>query len=273
MERNEKILKHIDLEGRGLEIGASYNPAAPKSEGFDVRTIDHLDREGLVRKYSGQEGVDTGRIEEVDYVWKGESYAELTGRKDYFDWIIASHLVEHTPDLIGFLLNCDEVLKDTGVLSLVIPDKRFCFDHFRPVTSIASIIDSHLVSDRIHTPGRIAEYYLGVVTRGGSIAWEERSRGEFEFRYSTFEAGSRFNRAREVNEYEDIHAWCFVPHSFRLIINDLHMLGLIPFREVDFFMTEGFEFFATLGRQGKGIGVSRLEMMQVIAAEIAVGSR
>ena len=40
-------------------------------------------------------------------------------------------MIEHTPDLIAFLADCDAVLKDTGVLSLVIPDKRYSFDRFR----------------------------------------------------------------------------------------------------------------------------------------------
>jgi len=273
MERNEKVLKHVDPKGKGLEIGAGYSPSAPKSTGFDVETLDHLGREELVRKYSGHQNVDTGKIEEVDYVWNGEPYSELTGKKDYYDWVIASHLVEHTPDLIGFLLNCDEVMKDTGVISLVVPDKRYCFDHFRPITSIAAIIDSYLQGNSLHTPGRIAEYYLGVVARGGVIAWDETTRGNFEFRHTSAEALARFERARDASEYDDIHAWCFVPHSFRLIIHDLQMLGLIPFREVDFFLSQGCEFYITLGRQGKGIGISRLEMLQVIDAEIASGAR
>ena len=34
--------------------------------------------EDLVEKYTGHPGVDTDKIEEVDFVWQGESYAELT---------------------------------------------------------------------------------------------------------------------------------------------------------------------------------------------------
>ena len=108
MNRKEKILKHIDTSGKGLEIGPSHNPIAPKQEGFDVQSIDHLCKEDLIRKYE-DESVDTSQIEEVDYVWRGEPYDELTGKRDYYDWIVASHLVEHTPDLIGFLIDCDSI--------------------------------------------------------------------------------------------------------------------------------------------------------------------
>lgn len=267
MNRKEKILKHIDASGRGLEIGPSHNPVAPKREGYDVQSIDHLSREGLVRKYE-EESVDTSGIEEVDYIWRGEPYAELTGKRNYYDWIIASHLIEHTPDLIGFLNDCDSILKETGVISLAVPDKRYCFDHYRPITSIARIIDSHFHNDRIHTMGTAAEYYLNAVLREGMIAWNSDISGEDRPRYLLEEAIEEINSVREGKKYVDIHAWCFVPHSFRLLIHDLNFLGFIPFKEVDFCLTEGCEFFITLGRNGSGIGVSRMEMLRTIESEI-----
>ena len=273
MNRKDKIIQHIDPNGKGLEIGPGYNPAAPKINGFDVESIDHMCREDLVEKYTGHPGVDTDKIEEVDFVWQGESYAELTGKQDFYDWIIASHLVEHTPDFIGFLNDCDTVLKDTGIISLAVPDKRYCFDYFRPITSLSAIIDAHLNRSRVHTPGRIAEYYLDGVSRGGNIAWDENSRGDFELRHNSREAEDRFHSAVDGNQYDDIHSWCFVPHSFRLIIHDLYNLGLIQLKEIDFHLSEGYEFFITLGRQGKGIGISRLEMLKIIQDEIEAGCR
>ena len=267
MERREKILKHIDRDGRGLEIGPGYCPAAPKKDGFQVETIDYLDQEGLVEKFQ-RDGVDTDRVEEVDFVWKGEPYAELTGKRKYYDWVIASHVIEHTPDLIGFLNECDSVLKDDGVLSLVIPDKRFCFDHFRPLTSIAEVIDSHLRKPGSHTPGKVLDFYLNTVEKAGIGAWNPEVEGEYELCTSWDEAVGKMNAAMAENGYQDVHAWCFVPHSFRLMLSDLYRLGMIPFREIEFFPTEGCEFFLTIGRAGKGLGVSRLEMMKTVEFEL-----
>jgi hypothetical protein len=42
-------MAHADLTGLGLEIGPSYNPLLPKSEGYRVRTADHLDATGCGR--------------------------------------------------------------------------------------------------------------------------------------------------------------------------------------------------------------------------------
>ncbi len=267
MNRRENALQHISKNGPGLEIGPSINPLAPKKDGYNVHIIDHASREQLLDKYKNH-NVKLENIEEVDFVWRGESYAELTGRKNYYEWIIASHLIEHVPDLIGFLKDCEGVLKEDGVISLVIPDKRYCFDHFRPVTGISKIIDSHLSKNKSHTPGTILEQILNAVSKDGKISWDRENFGKYNL-------CNPLSAAQEALQSSDTgfrgHAWVFVPHSFRLIIHDLFCLGLIPFQEVCFSPTEGCEFYMTLSRKGKGIDRSRLEMMEIVESECCNG--
>jgi len=87
----------------------------------------------LRAKYTNH-GVDLAKIEEVDYVWQG--FSQFIGATK-FDWIIASHVIEHVPCVISFLRDCESVLKPDGVLSLAIPDKRRCFDKLREKSSLA----------------------------------------------------------------------------------------------------------------------------------------
>jgi hypothetical protein len=268
MNRNDKLLHCIDKNGMGIEIGPSHNPVAPKKKGYRVQVIDHLNREQLLEKYKDH-NLHLENIEEVDFVWNGETYAELTGKRKFYDWIIASHLIEHVPDLIGFLNSCDEILKDDGVVSLVIPDKRLCFDHYRPISGLAAIIDSHLQKHTLHTPGTVADFWLNGVSRGGSLAWDRFQTGVYTFNNTLEQAREGMNRVTAKKEYIDVHAWCFTPHSFRLIMHDLHSLGLIQLREVAFFPTQGHEFFITLGRKGNGVNLSRLDMLKIIEAETA----
>ena len=82
------------------------------------------------------------RIEEVDYIWRGERLDELVQSRHCYDWVIASHVIEHVPDIVSFLIGSEQVLKPGGVLSLVIPDKRLCFDHFRPLSTTGEMLDS-----------------------------------------------------------------------------------------------------------------------------------
>ncbi|HQC71146.1 MAG TPA: class I SAM-dependent methyltransferase [Candidatus Competibacteraceae bacterium] len=270
MTREEKILQHIDKNGLGIEIGPSHNPLAPKSAGYRVHIIDHMSREQLITKYA-QHGVDLNRIEEVDFIWHQEPYTELTGKNRYYDWIIASHVIEHMPDLIGFINNCDEVLKEDGVLSLVVPDKRYCFDHYRPMTSLATIVDHHIQNATYHTAGAVAEYFLNVVSRSGAIAWDARTTGHYAFVHSAEDVIRGMQSVLNDHAYLDIHAWCFTPHSFRLLMQDLFALGLIQLREVAFYPTAGCEFYMTLGRKGKGSSTSRMELLDIIETEIREG--
>ena len=268
MNRNEKVLKFINKNGYGIEIGPSHNPIAPKKEGYNVHIIDHMDRRDLISKYNDHP-VNLDNIEDVDFVWDGESYDDLTGNSKYYDWIIASHVIEHTPDLIGFLNDCDSILKNDGVLSLVVPDKRFCFDYHRPITGISKIIDSYFQKNKIHTPGAVAEYFLNVVSKDGNIAWDSLSNGKYNFIHDLNDAQHYIAKVAEEKKYVDVHSWVFVPNSFRLIIQDLYRLGFIKFKEVVFFPTDGCEFYITLGRNGKNLKKSRIEMLEVIQSEIS----
>lgn len=247
MDRKDRILKLVSKSGKGLEIGPSHSPIAPKKEGYNVEVIDHLSKEQLVERYTGH-GVDLSVIEDVDYIWSGQSYTELTNKRDHYDWIISSHNIEHTPDIIRFINDCADILNDDGIISLVIPDKRYCFDRFRPLTSLADVVDSNLNQKTIHSPGKVLEYCLNVVAKNGAIGWTAHTDGDYSFVHDLDTAKTRMASVIDDEKYWDIHNWCFVPSSFRLLINDLNQLGLISMKEVDFSPTVGCEFYVTLSK-------------------------
>ena len=175
MNREEIILKHIKRDGRGLEIGPGCAPIAPKKQGFHLHVRDHCDKKALIEKYRPH-GINVDNIEEVDFVSDGRSYTELVGRRHVYDWIIGSQVLEHTTDLIGFLNDCDSLLKKEGVPSLAVPDKRYCFDHFRALSSIGRVIDAARNPQKIHSAGTVAKYFLSLVSRGGRIAWAQQAK-------------------------------------------------------------------------------------------------
>jgi len=269
LSREQKILKMVSKEGFGVEIGPSYNPIAPKRAGFKVHVIDHTSREKLVEKYTVHK-MPVENIEEVDFIWQGETYVELTGNPNFYDWIIASHVIEHTPNFIGFLDNCAGILKDTGVLSLVVPDMRFCFDHFRPLTSIARVLEAHLEQRTQHTAGTLCEHVMSIVNKGGQGCWEAGFESEYALIHPPQDALDIFQQALHQTTYMDSHAWCFTPSSFQLLLYDLLALGLTNFREVAFFPTSGCEFYITLCRQGTPPAFDRLQMLKQIKAELLV---
>lgn len=110
LSRSQKALSLITKKGIGLEIGPSHNPLAPKSDGYSVHILDHLNADELKKKYA-QHGVNLDLIEEVDFVWSGQSLPSLIGSSECYDYIIASHVIEHIPDLISFFQSCEVLLK------------------------------------------------------------------------------------------------------------------------------------------------------------------
>ena len=245
LNREEKILFGVEIAGRGLEIGPSFRPLAPRSKGFNVETLDHASANGLREKYAAHD-VDTSKIEHVDYVWRGEPLDELTGKRDYYDFIIASHVIEHTPDLISFLSQCECMLKPGGLLSLVIPDRRYCFDRFRPCSTTGEVLQAFHEKRARHSAGAIFDHLSLAVKLDGAIAWYAGAKGNYEFVHSLSEAQAASKRAAEANEYIDVHNWRFTPASFRLILQDLWTLGFTRLKEENFFPTEGCEFFVSL---------------------------
>ena len=75
MTREDNALYALNKNGVGLEIGPSHNPIAPKSRGFNVHILDHASAEELRTKYQGH-GVNLHNIEEVDFIWSGQSYPD-----------------------------------------------------------------------------------------------------------------------------------------------------------------------------------------------------
>jgi predicted SAM-dependent methyltransferase len=269
MTREEKLLYKVDRTSLGVEIGPSHRPIAPKKSGYNVHIIDHMNKVQLIKKYTDH-NVDVSQIEDVDFIWNGESYSELTKRKHFYSWILASHVIEHTPDIISFINECDEILKEEGVLSLAIPDVRYCFDYFRPITGVSKVIDAYCHKNKIHTPGTTAEYFLNFCKRDGNISWSEGYKGELSLEFSKEDAYNQMNTVIRDKAYLDLHSWCFTPTSFRLLIHDLNSLGLINLKEVAFFPSEGCEFFITLGREGAGYLTNRIDALKTIKAELSL---
>lgn len=265
MDRKSIILKYVKKDGKGIEIAPAHSPILPKSQGYDVKVIDVCDRQQLVEKFKSFP-VDINRIEEVDYIWSGQSYADLVGQTQCFDFIVASHVIEHTTDIITFLNDCDSLLKDDGVLSLAIPDKRTCFDYFRSLSGIDKVIDAHLSKNTLHTVGTRVDFELNFCRKSSGLeSWPVGENDDLILASTTENARYHLNNLSA--EYIDVHNWVFVPHSFRLLVHDLYELGLIKLRELFFHNTMENEFYVTLSRQGNGSGLSRLDILKIIQSE------
>lgn len=73
-----------------------------------------------------------------------------------FDFVLSSHVIEHLANPLRGLREWGRVLREGGVLVLVVPHKDATFDHRRPVTKFEHILDDFSddmgEDDRTHIP-------------------------------------------------------------------------------------------------------------------------
>ncbi len=266
MKRKEIITSLIDRQGLGLEIGPSHDPVAPKSAGYNVRVVDHLSQAELKTKCENH-GLEIDNIEPVDFIWRGEPLEDILVANEQYDWIIASHVIEHMQDPVRFIRSCQKVLKPGGILSLAIPDKRYCLDYLRPPSSTGSVLQAYLEGRTRHTPGQIFDSFSFAAKLDESISWNPNAKGDVDFLHAHGLAGLMLENYLASDDYVDVHGWVFTPSSFRLIIGDLNALGYLNIREAQFVPTIGCEFFVSFSN-APPLGLpNRIELAELARSE------
>ncbi len=256
MNRSAWLLQGLAPVSRILEIGASYSPIAPKAAGWHTHVVDHAPQSELREKYAAI-GVDPAAIEPVDSVWRGGALheavpAELAGR---FDVIIASHVIEHIPDLIGFLASAGRLLAPSGTIALAVPDQRYCFDFFKPLTTTGDVLEAHAAGRARHARRTAWNQLAYSVYMGGKGAWGQEPVHDLRFTDPFGGAAQAMAAFRDDEHaaYTDCHAWQFTPSRFRLVILELAQLALVDFRIDALEATWGAEFLCRLRRGAERI--------------------
>lgn len=254
MDRITRLLGTADRSHRIIEIGPGYFPVAPKSSGWRTHVVDHAPQAELRQKYSTA-GVDLGAIEEVDTIWQGGPLheavpASLLGKVDA---IIASHVLEHIPDLIGFLESAGRLVAPDGFLSIALPDRRYCFDCLKPWTTTGDLLDARHRGSRRHSLKTAFNHMAYSAVVDGQLAWGPRP-VTTPVLLDPFQAAARTLdsfRNEQDGAYADYHAWQFTPAGFRLAVLELGELRLSNWRVETLEGPENFEFFAVLRPGGR----------------------
>jgi len=231
------------LEGMHvLEIGPFF---APSLRGPNVRYFDVLDREGLIAQAVKYE-LPLADVPEIHYV---SSTGDLGIIQERFDVVFSAHCIEHQPNLVRHLEQVADILPFDGCYFLVVPDKRFCFDHFRCETNIAAIIGAH-IENRIHNTKKSALEHRLLMTHNDPARHWNGDHGQPAWVAS----GIHFidQACREVMEAKEhhieTHGWHFTPEGFRCVMDKLWELGLTKLRPVRVYQTPHgrLEFCAVL---------------------------
>jgi hypothetical protein len=250
--RNQRLWAlHDFATGRGLEIGPLAAAIATRQQA-DVRYADVFGRDRLVEHYEGHP-INLDLIPEIDYpLWDGErmrTLAEAAKPGVPFDWIAASHVIEHIPDVIGWLQQIAEMTTDEGTLVLAVPDRRYCFDSHRPPTTVGQMLQAFDARDLTPSVRAVYDYFRTTVDMAPQRYWK----GEFptyDRRIHSLELTLEKVAEARAGNYVDAHVWMWTPDSFVETIDELRLLGLCPWRVERLAPTERneLEFLAVLRR-------------------------
>jgi SAM-dependent methyltransferase len=218
-----RILGNLDFENlTGLEIGPLANPLIVKNGTRKIFYADYENAEFLRSKSVNDPNVKVADIVEIDYVIKPPMPLELGLR---FDYIIASHVVEHVPDLIGWLNRLRNWLAPRGIIALATPDYRYCFDVKRTPTTVGDVVGAFIEGREKPSPSTAYDAFRGAVRNEPSDAWQRKdAQAHLEHYYK--EETCLWVAKQALNEYIDCHCWVWTANSFQNIWSEVGRLGL-----------------------------------------------
>lgn len=143
MSHLDKIARWISPGGVGTEIGAGASPVP----GLTPPPI-YVD---CFKSFGAAPNL-------ADYYGHAEA---LPFRDHALDYVIASHVLEHIANPVAALAECHRVLRPGGILYLVVPDRRLTWEHRRPLTPVAHLLDDFRAGTTACDATHIDEFVFG----------------------------------------------------------------------------------------------------------------
>jgi len=237
-----------------LEIGPYARPTFQKGWN-NVKYADILTAE-QIRAVCAKTGYDPRNTPEViDILINPEDKPAIKTDEKFFT-VFSSHNIEHQVNIIRHLNEIANITTDDGKYYLIIPDKRYCFDHYQQESSVAQMVAADLEDRRKHTTENILQTMVYETHNDTGAHWAGKHGPNQWSDTDGLDIVKRMHTAMEkVGEnksgYFDCHAWYFTPTSFFRNIMLLRMMNMIPWivNEVYDTVPGTNEFFAILEKK------------------------
>jgi hypothetical protein len=174
----------------------------------------------LLRKKAEHEGLNPNSVPEITF---SHPEGDLRVINKKYNGVVSAHCIEHQPDLISHLIRVANILEPEGYYFLVIPDSRYCFDHYISKSKLTDVVKAHRERRTRLDLYSVIEHRALTCDNELRRHWRDDSGVPFvdlEIRWEKAEV--EFYNSN--GQYIDAHCWQFTPNSFRMIIEGLYSL-------------------------------------------------
>ena len=143
---------------KGIEIGG---PSMIFSDALPVyKVVDEIDciNHSSETIWYNRSAEPTARIYSHEYICDAINLSIIPDAS--YDFILSSHNLEHIANPLKALAEWMRILKHEAYLLIIVPDRRYTFDHLRPVTAF-----SHILTDFEQNTGEDDLSHLPEVVR------------------------------------------------------------------------------------------------------------
>ena len=232
---NRELIARFYLRGNGVEIGALHKPLKVDQSKASVVYVDYKSLTENRERYPELEKEEIVNTDIID-----DGFVLATVDDEHFDFLVANHALEHSPDPLGTLGVWLSKIKQGGVLYMAVPIAAKCYDNGREITSLKHFYEDleefrSLNKKRVmkKTKAHILDFIsisgnnIRVMNKLGPVTDQERSKlvaklierlqekmnGVFDYQ------GMIDAHVSGVNRKYDIHYHTFTPTSYEQMLS------------------------------------------------------
>ena len=214
------------LSGSILEIGPGHDPF-PTSPGARVTYADRSVEGGRDTTWPELAGQPHGPDADIDLDLDRSGLGAIPDHQ--FDAVVACHVIEHLANPIEALREMERVLRPGGRLVLVIPDRTRTFDCVRQPTPLSHLLDDFERGVTEVDTEHIREFCEAIY--GQPPIHPHAVREWYD--------PSRLDEALfDLHRRRSIHAHCWTPEEFVVVLAALLARGLASWDLVDLYFHE-----------------------------------
>ena len=256
MVQHSKIITYLALEGLntggiGLEVAPYFDAFLPKSK-YNIMYTDYISNDEIIAKAKLNPDVKDSDIPLIDFVWKpGDRFKHSCPDGVMFDYAVASHVMEHVPNPVGWLNEILEVVKVGGKIVLFLPDRNHTFDYFRNESQFCDLVNLWIEQPSVPTPLQVLDFMTNCFAHYSHVKWgADGAPIDTERPYTDVDAINTAVNVYVNGSYTDIHCTVYNPKTVKALFERIAQHGLMNVSVSDIHVEHG-EFLMILTKLGE----------------------